>query len=198
MFPLSIITKYRYTSLDYSDKMIQNMAHLTFNFGIEYFTSKDHTKIQTESAKIAAVSMTLANPTSATAPNKLTRILVRENEYSLYSHKPRVLTSDLAFARHLIMPVIEGPKPSFFPSPDLIVASTSTYYTVSNNKVEKPLSHSETHFHTFKPPVQRSATLTQDISDKPAPQHKKPKKLSRGQKLAAASKLAKASSALKP
>ncbi|KAI8830536.1 hypothetical protein BJ741DRAFT_668577 [Chytriomyces cf. hyalinus JEL632] len=130
----------------------------------------------------------------------------------------KVLKYDLTFARHVVTPVIAGPTPSFFPLPDLVVASTSKYYTVSSNKVEKPLNHSETHFHTFKPLVQRSATPTQgrhlyiqlkdsvltpgytttEISDKPACHHKKPKQLSHGQKLAAASKHAKAGPASKP
>ncbi|KAJ3406670.1 hypothetical protein HDU80_010688 [Chytriomyces hyalinus] len=135
-------------------------------------------------------SQSTAQPRPA---KKLTRILVRENEYSLYSHVPRVLTHALAIAGHFKPPVITGPKPSFFPSPDLVVSSPSKYYLASNHTVENPLAHSKTHFHTFTGPVQRTVVPKQGNSDKKARPNKKEKKLSRGQKLAVASKLAKAS-----
>ncbi|KAJ3249863.1 hypothetical protein HDU77_007373 [Chytriomyces hyalinus] len=120
--------------------MIQIMTQATSNsnFENEYSTCKGLT---TESVKVIdAAPMDFISPTSVkiTTPKKLTRVIVRENEYSLYSHIPRVLTHALAIAAH------------------------------------------------FKPLTPEKAA------------HKKSKKMSRGQKLAAASKLAKAASAVKP
>ncbi|KAI8830535.1 hypothetical protein BJ741DRAFT_652265 [Chytriomyces cf. hyalinus JEL632] len=132
-------------------------------------------------------------PSQSTAqpkpPRKMTRILVRENEYSLYSHVPRVLTHALAIMSHFTPPAITGPKPSFFPSPDLVVDSPSKYYVASNHTVDNPLPHSKTHFHSFTGPVKRAAVPKEANADKKARPNKK---LSRGQRLAKASKLAKA------
>ncbi|KAJ3231668.1 hypothetical protein HDU78_007582 [Chytriomyces hyalinus] len=154
-------------------QMIQIMTQATSNsnFENEYSTCKGLT---TESVKvIAAAPMDFISPTSVkiTTPKKLTRVIVRENEYSLYSHVPRVLTHALAIAAHFKPPTITGPKPCFFPSPDLEISCPSKFYEIS-------------------------AAPKQVTPEKAA--HKKPKKMSRGQKLAAASKLAKAASVVKP
>ncbi|KAJ3229863.1 hypothetical protein HDU81_004949 [Chytriomyces hyalinus] len=174
--------------------MIQNATTESFN-------RQTLTKIKTEPARIAGPVVDFPTQIGAMAvlTKKVRRVLVRENEYSLYSHVPRVLTHALAVASHFKPPVFTGPKPSFFPCPDLEVISTPKYYEASNNKVDKPLDHSETHFHTFKGPVKQMATPKQAVNtEQPAGHYKKPKKLSRGQKLAAASKRAKAESELEP
>ncbi|KAI8830486.1 hypothetical protein BJ741DRAFT_712052 [Chytriomyces cf. hyalinus JEL632] len=67
------------------------------------------------------------------SPKTITTVIFRENEYSLYSHVPRVLTHALAMTRHFKPPTVTGPKHNFFPSPDLVVVAESKFCTASNH-----------------------------------------------------------------